>query len=93
MYGAIDPMYMMMLIQLLGREYVVWDKAATIRFKKPGRETLYATFRIPASELEGIRSDVTANGKTEREYAVDLVSASGEVHASFTKLLSVRRRA
>jgi len=92
MYGAIDPVYMMMLIHLLGPDYVVWDKAATIRFRKPGRETLYATFRIPASELDGIRADVTANGRTEREYAVDLVSASGEVHASFTKLLSIRRR-
>src|ERR1051325_731237 len=45
-YGAVDPMYMIMLIKLLGRDYVVWDKAAAIRFRKPGRSTLYTTFRI-----------------------------------------------
>src|SRR5271155_5915288 len=42
MYGAVDPIYMLMLIRRLGPDYLVWDKAATIEFKKPGRETLHA---------------------------------------------------
>ncbi len=42
MYGAIDTIYMIMFIKLLGPKYIVWDKAATIRFRKPGRTTLYA---------------------------------------------------
>ena len=92
MYGAMDPIYMVMLIQLLGPTYVVWDKSATIRFWRPGRETLYATFRIPPEELAALRAEVDRTGKLEREFAVDLVSASGEVHASCQKLLSVRRR-
>src|SRR4051812_40173463 len=41
LYGAVDPIFMLMLIWLLGREYVVWDKSASIRFRKPGRATLY----------------------------------------------------
>src|SRR5690349_6291770 len=65
MYGAIDPMFMIMLIRLLGREYVVWDKAATIRFRRPGRTALTATFRISAEDLEQIRATVQASGKTE----------------------------
>src|SRR6516162_5291913 len=44
MYGAVDPIYMVMLIKVLGSEYIVWDKSASIRFKKPGRSTLYAEF-------------------------------------------------
>ena len=36
MYGAVDPVYMIMLMRLLGREFVVWDKSAEIRFLKPG---------------------------------------------------------
>ena len=44
LYGAVDPLYMVMLIKILGSGYIVWDKAATIRFKRPGRETLYAKF-------------------------------------------------
>src|SRR5688572_25137589 len=57
MYGAVDPMYMIMLMQLLGREYIVWDKAATIRFRKPGRTTLFATFQLDDDELNAIRSE------------------------------------
>ena len=37
LYGAVDPVYMLMLIHALGPEYIVWDKAAVIRFSRPGR--------------------------------------------------------
>ena len=91
LYGAVDPMYMVMLIRILGKEYVVWDKAATIRFRKPGRTTLHATFRIEEAELEAIRAS-TADGKpVDRIYNVDLVDAEGVVHASVEKVIYVRR--
>jgi acyl-coenzyme A thioesterase PaaI-like protein len=92
MYGALDPVYMIMLIKLLGPRYVVWDKSATIRFRKPGRETLTATFRIAPEELEAIRSEVDRNGRAERTYTVDLVNAAGEVHATCEKVLSIRAK-
>lgn len=92
MYGALDPIYMIMLIKMLGPDYIVWDKAASIRFLRPGREQLYATFRIGQDDLEAIRAAVAESGKTERELSVDLVSASGEAHATCKKLLSIRRR-
>lgn len=92
MYGALDPIYMVMLIKALGRDYMVWDKAATIRFRRPGREPLYATFRITPEDLERLRAEVDRIGKTEREFTVDLVSAAGEVHATCLKVLSIRRR-
>jgi len=34
-YGALDPIYMVQLINILGGKYVVWDKAATIKFIRP----------------------------------------------------------
>lgn len=92
MYGAIDPVYMLMLIKILGREYVVWDKAATIRFRRPGRGALSATFRISSEDVAEIREAVRASGKVEREFNVDLVGDDGVVHASCQKLLSIRRR-
>lgn len=55
MYGALDPIYMIMLIKLLGPTYEVWDKAASIQFRRPGRSTLRATFRVDQDELETIR--------------------------------------
>src|SRR5262245_46266463 len=54
LYGAIDPIYMLMLIKILGPAYVVWDKAATIRFKKPGRSALEAQFLITEEEIATI---------------------------------------
>lgn len=92
MYGAIDPIYMLMLMKILGPEYIVWDKAATIRFRRPGREQLQAVFRVSADDVAEIRAAVARNGRTEKEFALDLVNGSGEVHASFTKVLSIRRR-
>jgi len=92
LYGALDPIYMIQLIQLLGPEYVVWDKAATIRFKRPGRSTLHARFRVTAEELDSIRSEVRAQGKCEREFTAELVDAGGVVHVTCQKLLSIRAR-
>lgn len=92
MYGSIDPPYMIMLIHILGPDYVVWDKAASIRFLRPGRETLHATFRVAPEDVASIRNAVGESGKIDREFAVDLVNAAGEVHASCAKLLSIRKR-
>jgi len=92
MYGAIDPIYMIMFIKMLGPGYVVWDKAASIRFRRPGRETLFATFRVTSADLDAIRAGLGARDKVEPELTVELVNAEGVVHASFQKILSVRRR-
>ncbi len=92
MYGAIDPMYMIMLMRLLGRDYIVWDKAATIHFRKPGRTALYATFRIEERELEAIREATSAGAPVDRTYNVELVDAEGVVHASIEKVIYVRRK-
>ena len=92
LYGAVDPIYMIMLIQLLGRDYVVWDKAATIRFRKPGRTTLTATFRIDDAELEAIRAATAGGEAIDRLYRVELVDAEGTVHAEVEKVIYIRRR-
>lgn len=92
LYGALDPLYMIMLMQLLGPGYVVWDKAATIRFRKPGRTTLYARFVVGAEDLETIRAGVAARGRHEWESVVELRDAAGVVHAECTKLLSIRSK-
>lgn len=90
LYGAVDPVYMIMLMRLLGRGYIVWDKSAEIRFRKPGRATLYAAFKIPEEELTEIRS-ATENGPIDRVYSVDLIDAAGITHASVTKTIYIRR--
>lgn len=92
LYASVDPVYMIMLIHILGPEYIVWDKAATIRFRKPGRSTLYATFTLDDAELDEIRNR-TANGEpVDRTYNVSLVDAEGVVHASVEKVIYIKRK-
>ena len=92
MYGAVDPVYMIMLMRILGSEFVVWDKAATIRFRKPGRTTLFATFRIDDSEVDEIRALTRDGAAVDRTYNVDLVDAEGTVYARVEKVIYVRRK-
>ena len=92
LYGAVDPLYMVMLMHRLGPEYVVWDKSASIRFRRPGRGTLYATFRVDDEELAAIRTAVAAEGKIDRVYVVELVDAEGIPHATVEKTIYIARR-
>ncbi len=91
-YGAVDPHYMIMLIKILGPEYVVWDKAATIRFLKPGRGTLHARFLIDEEEVRTIRELLEKAPSVDRVYRVELSDAEGKVHAEVDKTIYVRKR-
>jgi Domain of unknown function (DUF4442) len=92
MYAATDPIYMVMLSKLLGSSYIVWDKAATIRFRKPGRATLYATFVVDATETQAIQEMLETRSSIDRVYQIELTDAAGVVHASIEKTVYVRRK-
>jgi len=92
LYGAVDPFYMIMLIKLLGPEYVVWDKAASIRFRKPGRATLTARFVVTEEELAAIRAAAAAQPSLDRTYTVELIDLTGVVHATVEKTIYIRRK-
>ena len=91
-YASVDPFYMMMLIQCLGPKYTVWDKAASIRFRRPGRTTLYATFRFDQALVDEIRAELETVDKLDRHFTVELKDAAGEVHAVIEKTVNVRKR-
>ncbi len=92
MYAGLDPMYMLMLIKILGKDYVVWDKAATIRFKRPGRSTLYARCVLGDQEIERIKAELVEKPSLDCVYSVDLTDAQGVVHASVEKTIYIRRK-
>jgi acyl-coenzyme A thioesterase PaaI-like protein len=93
LYGAVDPVFMIMLMNILGPGYIVWDKVATIRFRKPGKSTLYATFTIDEPELDAIRAATSSGHSVDRTYHVNLVDEGGVVHAEIEKVIYVKRRA
>jgi acyl-coenzyme A thioesterase PaaI-like protein len=92
LYAAVDPFFMIMLMKNLGPEFVVWDKAATIRFRKPGRSTLTARFRLDASEVAEIRHLLRELPKVDRTYTLQLVDAAGLVHAEVEKVIHISTR-
>ena len=91
LYGAVDPLYMIMLIKILGPDFTVWDKAATIRFVKPGRSTLSARFVIEEEEIRTIRRLLETAPSIDRVYRVDLSDADGVVHAEVEKTIYIRK--
>ena len=93
MYAAVDPVYMLMLIKNLGREYIVWDKSACINFKKPGRTALVARFLLDQREIDLIRQELEHARHIDRNYLVELTDDQGIVHASIEKVLYIRRKA
>ncbi|WP_026262494.1 DUF4442 domain-containing protein [Spirosoma panaciterrae] len=86
MFSATDPFYMVMLLRILGDQYVVWDKSANIRFRKPGRQTLYARFEITDDQLAVIRQEVAANGQIDYTFTVRWLDKNGVVHAELERL-------
>lgn len=92
LYSMADPFYMLMLIDNLGRDYIVWDKSASIRFRKPGRGTVRAEFRLTQQQLDELRVQVDAQGKIEPRFTVQICDQQNEVVAEVEKLLHIRRK-
>jgi len=92
MYAMTDPFYMMILINNLGRNYIVWDKAARIEFVKPGRGTLNVTFALNEEQIQAIKQTADTERKYVFELPVEVVDEAGEVVAAVNKTLYVRRK-
>ena len=84
---------MLMLMQVLGGKFVVWDKSASIRFRRPGRSTLYMRYELTDELLESVRQEVAQNGQAERTFTLQWVDAAGIVHAEIERLCYVADKA
>ncbi|HLA95903.1 MAG TPA: DUF4442 domain-containing protein [Pyrinomonadaceae bacterium] len=91
-YASIDPIYMLMLIKILGPEYVVWDKAANVRFRKPGKSTLYIDFRLSDEEINEIKRLAETARSIDRIYDLELKDKDGVVHAQIEKTLYIAKK-
>lgn len=92
LYSMCDPFYMFILMQHLGKGYIVWDKAASIEFKKPGTKTVVATFEIPKSEIESIKKEVDTIGKNNYHFKTQILNEQHEVVAEVEKTVYVRKK-
>ena len=92
LYSMTDPFFMVMLIENLGKDYIVWDKSASIRFKKPGRGTVLASFRLSEEQIREIKQALNVQERIERTFMVEVKDESGSVIAEVEKLLHIRRK-
>lgn len=92
LYAMTDPFYMLMLMANLGRDYIVWDKAGSIRYRRPGRGTVRAEFRLSDAQLDDIRAKLKALPKYEPVFQVEVKDEQGTVIAEVEKLLHIRMK-
>lgn len=92
LYSMADPFFMLILMTKLGSGYTVWDKAATIRFRKPGRGRVRARFEIADHEVERIRALADSQEKVEPLFTAEITDDTGDVVAEVEKLLHVKKR-
>ncbi len=74
MFSAVDPIPMVQLMNLIGDDYVVWDKSAEIFFKRPAREDLYAEFTFTPDEIQKIKQQVADSKEVDFVKATHLTN-------------------
>ncbi len=92
LYSMCDPFFMLMLMEQLGSGYVVWDRAASIDFLRPGRGTVRAVFELPPARVEEIRREADAGHKVHPGFEVEVTGEDGAAVARVRKTLYVKRK-
>jgi len=87
LFAMTDPFYMIMVATNLGSEYVVWDKAASIRYKKPGKGRVRAEFRLSEERLAEIREALEENGRHDARFVVEVKDDEGGVVAEVERVI------
>jgi acyl-coenzyme A thioesterase PaaI-like protein len=88
-YGALDPLYMIQLMKILGKNYVVWDKSATIKFLKPIKKNVYARFLITSDILTKIITKVKAHQRYSVDLSINFQDENGIIYAEVIKTLYI----
>ncbi|MFV0530583.1 MAG: DUF4442 domain-containing protein [Flavobacteriales bacterium] len=92
MFSATDPIYMTQLLEILGKDYVVWDKVSTIRYKRPGKSTAYGEFTFSKEEIATIKERIVNEKEINLTKQVNLVSKDGIIFAEIDKTLYIADR-
>jgi acyl-coenzyme A thioesterase PaaI-like protein len=92
LFAMTDPFWMLLLLHVMGREYVVWDKAGEIEFVAATREPVYAEFRIDPAVVDEIKGAVAGGDKHLRWFETEVKTNAGELIARVRKQLYFRKK-
>ena len=93
LFAATDPIYMIQLMQILGKDYVVWDKKTDIKFKRPAYEHAYATFEFTTTEIKEILKKVQAENELDYTKTLHITDKCGTVFTELDKTLYIATKA
>ncbi|MCG8393811.1 MAG: DUF4442 domain-containing protein [Pseudomonadales bacterium] len=92
LYSMVDPFYMLMVMNVLGKDYIVWDKSAEIDFQRPGKGRVHASFKLTDAMIETIREHTAGGDKYLPTWEVSINDDRGERVAKVKKTLYIRRK-
>ena len=92
LFAMADPFWMILVMETLGRDYIVWDKAAEIEFVKAVREPVTVEFQVDPVAIAELRAATADGAKVLRWFETEIRTARGEVIARARKQLYVRRK-
>lgn len=92
LFAMSDPFWMLLTMHALGRDYIVWDRAGEIEFKKPGRGIVRTVFKLDDAMLDEMRASTVDGEKHLRWFESEIVNAEGDVVARVRKQLYIRRK-
>ncbi|MBT3337504.1 MAG: DUF4442 domain-containing protein [Anaerolineae bacterium] len=87
-----DPFFMLMLLNILGDEYIVWDQAARIEFIRPGRGRVVARFHLSQEQIDEIHVQTQSGAVFRPEYEVEILDEDGQVVAQVAKQEYIRKK-
>lgn len=88
----VDPHYMLMLMNILGKEYTVWDKSAEIDFVRPGKGRVWAEFTISEQMLDDIYRHTASGEKYLPEMLVEVLDENKDIVCRVKKTLYIRKK-
>lgn len=92
LYAMSDPFFVFIVLNYLGKEYIVWDKSAKINFIKPGKGTVNVIFEIPETKLNDIKNDIDLKGKNTYIFIAEITNSKNETVATVEKEIYVKRK-
>ena len=92
LFSMTDPFYMLMLMNKMGPDYIVWDRAASIEFVKPGRGEVVARFELTEEKIREIVEGTSSGQPHFAQFKVDVVDLDGGIIARVDKTVYVRKK-
>ena len=93
LFAVTDGLHPLLIMLALGKDVIVWDKAASIRYRRPARRTLFADFQLQPAEILAIRTAVERDGETDFTFQVELRDGDGVLHTAVERTVYIAEKA